>query len=60
MIRGPLGPELASALALKFALLALLYLLFFGPDARPAIDAERVAGHLLQPASGSAAADSAR
>ncbi len=51
MNRRPLGPDIAAALALKFALLALLYLLFFRADARPKMDAEIAARHLFVPVS---------
>jgi hypothetical protein len=42
--------DVVSALALKLALLSVLYLLFFRVDMRPAIDAAGVARHLLAPA----------
>jgi hypothetical protein len=54
MNRRPLGPDVAVALVLKLALLALLYLLFFRADTRPKIEAEIAARHLFVPVSGSA------
>ena len=47
MNRRPLGLDVAVALVLKLALLALLYLLFFRADTRPKIDAEIAARHLF-------------
>jgi len=44
-----LGRDITAALALKLALLTLLYVLFFSADARPTIDAERAARHILAP-----------
>ncbi len=44
-----LGRDIAMALALKLALLTLIYTLFFGADTRPTIDAERAAQKILSP-----------
>jgi hypothetical protein len=48
----PIGRDVALALMLKLAALSLLYLMFFGADARPTIDPDSVARHLLLPAPG--------
>jgi hypothetical protein len=42
--------DISLALLLKAAALAALYGLFFAPAHRPAIDAERLATHLIAPA----------
>ncbi len=44
-----LGRDITMALALKLALLTLIYVLFFRADARPTIDAERAAQQILSP-----------
>lgn len=54
MNRCRIGPDIAVALTLKLALLALLYVLFFHADTRPRIDAEIAARHLFVPVSGAA------
>jgi hypothetical protein len=43
----PIGRDVALALVLKLAALSLIYLMFFRADARPTIDADSVARHLL-------------
>jgi hypothetical protein len=49
MTRRPIGRDVALALVLKLAALSMLYLLFFRADARPIIDADGAARHLLAP-----------
>ncbi len=56
----PIGRDVALALVFKLAALSVLYLLFFRADARPTIDADSVARHLLEPASGPAPAEATR
>lgn len=45
--RRPLARRIAVAVAMKLALLAVLYLLFFSPSHRPRIDDAAVDEHLL-------------
>jgi hypothetical protein len=53
LVGRPIGRDIALALVFKLAALSVLYLLFFRADARPTIDADRAARHLLaSPASG--------
>jgi hypothetical protein len=49
MTRRPIGRDVALALVLKLAALCVLYLLFFPAGARPKIDADGAARHLLAP-----------
>ncbi len=50
MDRPRVARDISLALLLKAAALAALYGLFFGPAHRPAIDAGRLAAHLIAPA----------
>ncbi|MFN7182763.1 MAG: cytochrome oxidase putative small subunit CydP [Thermomonas haemolytica] len=45
--------HLLLLLAIKLSLLALLYVLFFGPGQRPAMDADAVARQLQSPSTSS-------
>jgi hypothetical protein len=50
MARPRVARDISLALLLKAAALAVLYWLFFGPAHQPAIDAARLAAHLVPPA----------
>jgi hypothetical protein len=51
MERPGVARDISLALLLKAAALAALYGLFFAPAHQPAVDAGRLAAHLLAPAS---------
>jgi hypothetical protein len=51
-LRGP-GREIALAVAVKLVALGVIYVLFFGPDQRPTIDADRVRDSVIGPVSAS-------
>ena len=54
MHRSTLRWEISWVLAVKLALLAVLFALFFAPSKRPTIDAASVARHLLNNPEGTA------
>ena len=57
-LRGP-GREIALAVVVKLVALGIIYALFFGPDQRPTIDADRVRDSLIGTASPSSKSPSA-
>ncbi len=54
MRRSSLGWDISWVLAVKLALLAILFTLFFAPSKRPVIDAASVSRHLLNNTEGTA------